>query len=162
MDKHANLIAAMVEYENGVPHRIHHFLKVYGFAKTIGELENLDEGSRFILETAAIVHDIGIKPALEKYGSSAGKYQEELGGSPARNLLGRLDFDEMVIDRVVFLVEHHHTYTGVDGLDWQMLLESDFLVNMLEEEMTAEAIKSVYDKVFKTETGRRLCGEMYL
>jgi len=162
MNIHAKLIAAMVEYEKGVPHRIHHFLKVYGFAKTIGELENLDEGSRFILETAAIVHDIGIKPALEKYGSSAGKYQEELGGSPARNLLGGLGFDESVVDRVVFLVEHHHTYTGVDGLDWQMLLEADFLVNMLEEEMTADAVKSAYDKVFKTETGRRLCEEMYL
>jgi len=74
--------------------RIQHFLKVYGFAKTIGELENLDNDSRFILETAAIVHDIGIKPALEKYGSSAGKYQEELGGSPARDILGELGFDE--------------------------------------------------------------------
>jgi len=162
MNKHAMLIAAMVEYEKGVPHRIHHFLKVYGFAKTIGELENLDNDSRFILETAAIVHDIGIKPALEKYGSSAGKYQEELGGSPARNLLGGLGFDESVIDRVVFLVEHHHTYTGVDGLDWQILLEADFLVNMFEEEMTANAVKSAYDKVFKTETGRRLCENMYL
>jgi len=162
MNKHAELIAAMVEYEKGVPHRIQHFLKVYGFAKTIGELENLDNDSRFVLETAAIVHDIGIKPALVKNGSSAGKYQEELGGSPARNLLGGLGFDETVIDRVVFLVEHHHTYTGVDDLDWQILLEADFLVNMLEEEMTAETIKSAYDKVFKTKTGRRLCEEMYL
>jgi len=162
MNKHAKLIAAMVEYEKGVPHRIQHFLKVYGFAKTIGELENLDNDSRFILETAAIVHDIGIKPALEKYGSSAGKYQEELGGSPARNLLGGLGFDESVVDRIVFLVEHHHTYTGVVGLDWQILLEADFLVNMFEEEMTADAVKSAYDKVFKTETGKRLCEEMYL
>jgi len=59
-------------------------------------------------------------------------------------------------------VEHHNTYTGVDGLDWQTLLEADFLVNMLEEEMSVETIKSAYDKVFKTKTGRRLCEEMYL
>ena len=52
-------------------------MKVYAYAKTIGEGEYLEDTTQFILETAAILHDIGIKPALEKYGSCAGPYQEK-------------------------------------------------------------------------------------
>jgi HD superfamily phosphodiesterase len=162
VNKLAELIQAMTEYESGVPHRAQHFLKVYGYAKTIGELEGLPPGLQFILETAAIVHDIGIKPSLEKYGSSAGKHQEELGPAIAQGLLNQLNFDPAVTRRVCFLVGHHHTYTAIDGLDYQILVEADFLVNMLEEEMTEAAIQSVYHKVFKTQSGKRLCRTMYL
>ncbi|MDR1205478.1 MAG: HD domain-containing protein [Peptococcaceae bacterium] len=162
MIKLSRLIDAMTEYERGVPHRVGHFLKVHGCAKTIGELENLREDTLFILETAAIVHDIGIKPSLEKYKSSAGKYQEREGGAAAREMLGRLGFEPAVIDRVVFLVEHHHTYTGVDGPDYQILLEADFLVNMREEEMTRPAIEAAYRNVFRTAAGKRFCERLYL
>ncbi|GHU94955.1 HD family phosphohydrolase [Clostridia bacterium] len=162
MKKLSELIKLMSEYESGVPHRVQHFLKVYGFAKTIGELEGLPSDVQFILETAAIVHDIGIKPSIEKYGSSAGKYQEQEGGTVAKAMLVQLGFDATVIDRICFLVRHHHTYTDVDGLDYQILLEADFLVNMLEEKMTQPTIRSAYDKVFKTEAGKQLCRYQYL
>jgi hypothetical protein len=42
MNKQALLIKAMIEYERGVPCRVGHFLKVYGYAKTIGERRLLD------------------------------------------------------------------------------------------------------------------------
>jgi HD superfamily phosphodiesterase len=106
----------MVEYERGVPHRVGHFLKVYAYAKTIGELEGLPPETQFILETAAIVHDIGIKPSLEKYGSSAGSYQEKEGVLLTEEILGNFDFPAAVIDKVCFLVAHHHTYSKVDGV----------------------------------------------
>ena len=162
MINQSRLIKAMTEYERDVPHRVGHFLKVYGFAKTIGELENLTPDTQFILETASIVHDIGIKPSLEKYGSSAGKYQEQEGGSIASAMLKELGFPNEVIERVRFLVEHHHTYTGVDGLDYQILLEADFLVNMLEEDMTQSAIRAAYDNVFKSDAGKTLCKLLYI
>ncbi|MDR1580195.1 MAG: hypothetical protein LBS35_07545 [Synergistaceae bacterium] len=50
-------------------------------------------------------------------------------------MLGRLGFSPDITERVVYLVEHHHTYSDVDGPDYQILLEADFLVNMHEEEM---------------------------
>jgi HD superfamily phosphodiesterase len=158
----AELIGKMTEYECGVPERVGHFLKVYGYASAIGELENLPDDVRFTLETAAIVHDIGIKPSLAKYGSSAGKLQEEEGIAPAREVLSGLGFLPDVVERVCFLVAHHHTDTEVDGLDYQILLEADFLVNMHEEKMTRAAIQSARDKVFKTETGKMLCKRLYL
>ena len=86
----SRLITAMSEYEAGCPRRIHHFLKVYAFAKAIGEQEGLPPETQRILEGAAVVHDAGIRPALEKYGSPAGPYQEKEGPAVVREMLTKL------------------------------------------------------------------------
>lgn len=52
----------------------------------MGRMEGLDAATQFTLEAAAYVHDIGIKSALEQYGTDAGPYQEELGSAPAREM----------------------------------------------------------------------------
>lgn len=70
------LIMAMCCYEAGCPERVQHFLKVYAFCQVIGRQEGIPAPVQQILETAAIVHDIGIRPSLKKYGSSAGAYQQ--------------------------------------------------------------------------------------
>ena len=70
------LILKMISYDHGSPERIQHFLKVHSFAKTIAVSEHLDEKTLFITEAAAIVHDIGIRLCLEKYGDGNGKLQE--------------------------------------------------------------------------------------
>ena len=62
----------------------------------------------------------------EKYNSSNGKYQEELGPAEAIKLLNRLNYDEALIERVAYLVGHHHTYSEIDGLDYQILVEAEF------------------------------------
>ena len=53
-------ISAMIDYLNGNLHEVEHLLKVYGYAKAIGEMEGLDARTQEILEIAAVVHDIGI------------------------------------------------------------------------------------------------------
>ena len=103
------LIEKMMEYYAGDPKRVQHFLKVYEFAKLIGESEELEPEKLHILRTAAIVHDIGIKISEKKYGSSGGKYQEKEGPAVAEPMLCALGYDEAVIDRVLFLIAHHHT-----------------------------------------------------
>lgn len=128
------LIEKMMEYYAGDPKRVQHFLKVYEFAKLIGESEELEPEKLYILRTAAIVHDIGIKISEKKYGSSGGKYQEKEGPAVAEPMLCALGYDEAVIDRVLFLIAHHHTYTGIEGEDYQILVEADFLVNLLKTE----------------------------
>lgn len=114
-----------------------------------------------ILRTAAVLHDIGIHAAEEKYGSSSGKYQEIEGPAPARAILEELGADEKLIDRVCFLIAHHHTYDGVDGLDYQILLEADFLVNAYEDQLKPEAIATFRDKVFRTPSGLQLLKDTY-
>lgn len=59
----AQLMRAMINYDSGDALRIQHFVKVHNFAATIGIAEHLDEETQFILEAAAILHDIGIHPA---------------------------------------------------------------------------------------------------
>ena len=155
------VIAAMTAYDAGDPMRIHHFLKVHAFARLIGREERLDPDTLFILETAAVVHDIGIHRAEELYGSSQGKYQEELGPDEAEALLTGLGWPRAAVDRVMFLVGHHHTYANIDGPDYQILVEADFLVNLYEDGIPPEGQRRAYETIFKTEAGRRLCRELY-
>ena len=54
MNKIGQIIQEMIQHETGVPHRINHFLKVYGFAKAIGEQENIDPGTQKILEVKLV------------------------------------------------------------------------------------------------------------
>ena len=69
-------------------------IKVHTFARIIGIDEGLSTQEQERLEVAAIVHDIGIKPAGEKYNSSNGKYQEELGPAEAIVAKSSLNYDE--------------------------------------------------------------------
>lgn len=155
------LLLAMMEYDKGDAKRIQHFIKVYEFARMIGRMENLDEHTQFILESAAIVHDIGIRPALEKYGSSSGKYQELEGPDKAVRLLTELNWPQDVTERVAYLVGHHHTYDKIEGLDYQILVEADFLVNLYEHGSGEEAQRKAYEQIFRTEGGKRLCRFSY-
>ena len=156
------LIEKMMEYYAGDPKRVQHFLKVYEFAKLIGESESLDTETMHILRTAAIVHDIGIKISEEKYGSSNGKYQEKEGPAVAEPMLLALGYDEAVIDRVLFLIAHHHTYNEIEGLDYQILVEADFLVNLFEDGSSREAAQKVQKNIFKTNTGMKYLFDLFL
>lgn len=156
------LIEKMMEYYAGDPKRVQHFLKVYEFAKLIGESESLDTETMHILRTAAIVHDIGIKISEEKYGSSNGKYQEKEGPAVAEPMLLALGYDEAVIDRVLFLIAHHHTYNEIEGLDYQILVEADFLVNLFEDGSSREAAQKVQKNIFKTNTGMKYLSDLFL
>ena len=33
------------------------------------------------------------------------------------------------VERIAFLVGHHHTLEGIDGPDWHILIEADYFVN---------------------------------
>ena len=79
----SQLILKMSDYLANDPRRIHHFLKVLGFAQVISSCEQLDPCTATILETAAIVHDIGSKISEAKYGQSNGKLQEQEGPAEA-------------------------------------------------------------------------------
>lgn len=156
------LIIEMVKFDCGDPKRIQHFTKVYEYAHTIGALEKLDAETLKILEIASIMHDIGIRPSEEKYGRCDGKLQEQEGPAYAHEMMKSFpEISPEEAERVCFLIGHHHTYVDVDGLDWQILLEADFLVNAYEDGLSKESIKSFREKVFRTKTGMKLLDIMY-
>ena len=156
------LILEMTHYYAGQPYRIQHFMKVYGYAKLIGEEERIDARTQGILNAAAIVHDIGIKKSEEIYGDSIGSHQEELGPAIAENMLKKLGYDEELIQRVSYLVGHHHTYHPIDGIDYQILVEADFLVNLFENETSRKPAEMALERIFKTEAGKEICKTMFL
>ena len=148
-----HIIKDMIEYNGKDIRRINHALKVYSFAKTIGECENILKEEIEVLEISAVLHDIGIHEAEKKYGSPAGKYQEELGPDIAKKILAKNNVSEEIIKMVCFLVGNHHSYKVDGGITLQILFEADFIVNASEGEFESSSIESLIKKIFKTKTG---------
>ncbi len=159
--KTGNVAQAMTEYNKGDIKRINHFLKVHGFAKAIGEQEGLNDREQEILEVTALVHDIGIKLSEKKYNSSSGYYQQIEGPAEAEKLLIPFGYDKEFIERVKFLIAHHHKYNCIDNIDYQILIEADFIVNAFEDDISMETIKDIHDKIFKTASGKKFLEDMY-
>ena len=152
---------AMIELYKGDAKRIQHFCKVHSYAKLIAETENVDKNCQFIIEAAALTHDIGIHFCEEKYGNCNGKLQEKEGPAIAEKLLGELEFDQDISERVQYLIAHHHTYNNIDEMDYQILVEADFLVNIMESDLSKEATLKAYHTIFKTTCGKTICKEMF-
>lgn len=161
MNRLDQLTLLTMDFFRGDARRIQHLTKVHAYAALIGRMEALDAATQAILEAAAIVHDVGIKPAEAQYGSCGGKLQEELGPAEARTLLTAAGYTPEETERVAWLVGHHHTYDPIKGMDHQILVEADFLVNLHEDGSSPEAIRRTLDTIFRTDAGKRLCQTMF-
>lgn len=157
-----NVCKLMIDYFGDDVRRINHAIKVAGFARSIGIGEGIDDNMMQIIEICGYLHDVGIKLAEEIYQSSSGSYQEKLGPDIVRRLLEDITIDNMTLDRICFIIGHHHTYSAIDGIDFQILVEADFLVNIYEDQMQEEAIENIYHKIIKTKTGQDMFKKMYL
>lgn len=160
-EKLRKLMLAMIAYNNGDAKRIQHLIKVHAFARLIGEEENMDAKELYILEAAALTHDIGIRNSEKKYATCTGRQQEVEGPPEAEKLLKKLGFADDVTERVCWLIAHHHTYNNINSMDYRILVEADFLVNLYEDGAGIEAVKTAYDRIFKTAAGRNICRTMY-
>ena len=151
----------MIAFSDGNIHDIDHFIRVWTYARTIGELENLDRETQFVLEVAAITHDIACPLCRVKYGNTNGKYQEEEGIPMVKEFLSDTGTAKEVIDRVAFLVGHHHTFSGIDGIDYQILIEADYIANATENGYGQENIVNFMQKIMKTEGGKQILKAIY-
>ena len=159
-DRIQKLFLAMIDFDRDAD-LIQHFTKVHSYCTLIAALEGVDEHTAEVLEAAALVHDIGIPVCNQKYGSHPGKLQEKEGPPLVRAMLSGLDFSAEEIDRVCTLVGEHHTYLPMDGIDHQILVEADFIVNSFENGLPKEACQNTYNKIFKTLTGKRIYAAMF-
>lgn len=151
----------MAAYDRGNPGRINHFIKVWGYARTIGQLENLDRRTQLILELAALTHDIGIKNSEEKYGDCTGEHQQLEGPPEAEKLLTKLGYPKEIVQRVCWLIAHHHIYKEMTSPDYQILVEADFLVNLDENGADAQAVQAAREKIFRTKAGLSLLDSLF-
>jgi CRISPR/Cas system-associated endonuclease Cas3-HD len=158
----AAVLKRMAEYFAHDTKRINHALKVYGFAVLIAGGENLSPKEALTVRIAAILHDIGIHEAERKHGSSAGKYQEMEGPAIAREILENFSIGDDTRERILYLIGNHHSYSKIDGMDFQVLVEADFLVNIFEDGMNKETIRKIEKNIFQTNTGSGILSAMFL
>lgn len=156
------LLEKMVHYFGQDVSRINHAFKVFSFAKIISKEQEFSCETRQIIDCSAVLHDVGIKESERKYNSVAGNYQEVEGPPIARKILSDFNLSEKIIDRVCHIIGNHHSYDKIDGLDFQILVEADFLVNIYEGNLDKESVKNICDHTFKTDKGRELLKTMYL
>ena len=158
-------LEVMKKYNGTDEKRINHALAVLGYTQEIIEGEKVIEP--FTLEVAiltAIFHDIGIHEAELKYSSCAPIYQEKEGAIVSRKLLEELNVRRDILERVSYIVGHHHTLKAIDDIAFQIIWEADFLVNINEGWIKVEAkkINEIIEKNFKTKTGLKLIKEKLL
>ena len=73
-----------------------------------------------------------------------------------------LDLKQTFQKECQYLIAHHHTYSNIDGIDYQILVEADFLVNMYEDGVSKDAVLKAYNNIFKTKYGKYICKDMFL
>ncbi len=158
----SRLAQKIIAVSEGNLHDINHLLKVYSYARTIGVAEGLPADTETILEAAALLHDIACPLCRIKYGNTDGTHQEQEGGPMAQDFLQDSGLSPEAIDRVVWLVSHHHTPSAGEDPDFRILLEADYLVNADESSYPRAAIETARDHLFRTATGRALLSAIYL
>ena len=157
----SQIMESMIAFSDGNIRDINHLICVWSYAKTIGELEQLNRDTQFILEVAAITHDIACPLCRRKYGNAGGKLQEKEGDPLVRGFLSDKGLTEAQIERVAFLVGHHHTLAGIEGLDWQILVEADYIVNAAENGYSPRNIDRFIENNMRTESGKRLARSVF-
>ncbi len=148
----------MISYFDAEPQKIFHMFKLHGIAQLIAQEEELDEVSMFIVEIASYLFDIGVKPAMEKYGSDDDKLQEQEGPVIAQSILSELGIENYIIERICYLIGHRYTYDNVEGIDYQILIEADRIVSA-EEISETNVSQTSFD--FVTESGKKLYQMMF-
>jgi len=141
--------------------RISHALKVAHHAEQILKMEG---GHPLVVVGAAYLHDIGIHEAERKHGDKSGHYQEVEGPAIAREILEKLNVQKDMVDEICDIIGHHHHPRGEETLNFQILYEADWVVNIEEEGILKDPkrLQATIEKVFRTVTGKQLAEKLFL
>jgi len=155
------LIGEMIDYFGDDAKRINHALNVLDYARKIHKKEG---GDLIIVEAAAILHDIGIPESERKYNSSAGNYQEIEGPPIANAILKEFDISSNDIFHICRIIANHHSDKDIDTIEFQTIWDADWLVNIPDERNIEdrERLEHEIEKLFKTETGKKIAKERFL
>ena len=131
----------MIEFSKGNLHDIDHLMRVWAYAKMIGELEGIDPETQFILEVAAVTHDIACPLCREKYGNTNGKLQEEEGIPLVRVFLA---------DTGLFVTLAFREKSFTENVIYSKLLSDKLGANLgyIYENLTAQMLRSAGNELF--------------
>ena len=66
------------------------------------------------------------------------------------------DLSAEQIDRIAWLVAHHHTFNDIEGIDYQILVEADYIANASENGYDRKNIENFMARIMKTDSAVRL------
>lgn len=153
------IIAYFSEVES---QQIPHTLNVAYFTRIIARNENESEHRIILLETAAMLHDIGCPISKKKYGNSLPVNQEKEGRIIATEMLATetwLSIEEK--EWIAEVVGTHHRRKFADELNYGAVFDADIIVNTLEGYYPAAKADTYYKMLF-TDTGRIIFSETFL
>ena len=155
------LLKTLEEYFGKDRKRIDHAKDVLHFAE---ELAKEEEADWHIVIPASILHDVGIKVAEEKYGSSAGHYQEQEGPPVARSILLKLGLNKEDIEEICAIIGCHHSPGRLDTLNFKVLYDADSLVNIRDvlDRKSGNRLRELIEETFLTRTAKELAEKLYL
>jgi len=138
--------------------RIDHALSVLDYTE---QIQKRERGNPLIVKAAAILHDIGIHEAERKYGSSEARYQEKEGPTVASKILQRQGITGEHQEHICRIIANHHSAKDIDTTEFRIVWDADNIVNLLKRLSDADKTKAqkVPEKIFKTETGRKIAIE---
>ena len=143
--------------------RVGHAIRVARYAEQIGREEG---GNLAIILCSAYLHDIGIKEAERKHGSSAAKYQEEEGPPVAKEILHQLGAKEELINELCDIIAHHHHPRQEETMNFKCLYDADTVTNLEEKQKKdptdLENLTGIIGTSFLTETGRKLARKVLI
>jgi HD superfamily phosphodiesterase len=154
------IISEMKCYFGEDTRRINHAMSVLEYAREIMAEEG---GSQLVIESAAALHDIGIHEAERKFNSVAGNYQEVEGPAIAEGILNKFGVGRDDVNHISKIIANHHSAKDIDTLEFRIIWDSDWLVNIPDEfdVNDVEKMKELCDNVFKTNSGRRIATEIF-
>ena len=155
------LLQALEEHFGRDLGRIEHARAVLAEAEGLAARETADW---HIVVPAALLHDIGIKAAEKKYGSTAARYQEQEGPPLARAVLLKLGLQLRDVDEVCDIVAHHHSPRSRESANFKVVYDADGLVNLGESAAgrTRPELELMIRERFLTAAGRSRAEQLFL
>lgn len=157
-----SILKEMLNYNTNDLKRKHHAYQVYSYAHYIAVNQSLSDDLTMITEIAAILHDIGIQNSEKKYNSSSPFYQQIEGPPVTEDILNKYNLDEDIKKRIIYIIANHHTYNKIDDIDFQIVVEADFIVNIIEDNLNVSQIRKIKERIFKTKCGLELINYNFL
>jgi hydroxylamine reductase len=155
------LIDELENYFDDDLKRINHAKAVLSYAESILKDEG---GDQDVVFPSAILHDIGIKECERKYNSVSGNFQEKEGPPVAEKILKKIDYPSEYMEEILEIIGNHHSPGKVTSLNFQILYEADWLVNLGDDfqHLHVDKKEKIIDKNFKTKTGIKLAKDLFL
>ena len=155
---------AMQTYFQGDTPLINHALKVLEYSERLIEVYE-DSCNREVITYAALLHDIGIPEAQRKYDNGSGKYQQIEGPPIARDILELHNIQESIIAEVCQIIAHHHTPGIIDTVNFHILYDADWLVNLPNVhglDHSPDKLMQLIEETYLTALGKDLARAQFL